>query len=242
MPHQHATAFDADLLTLRARLSEMGGLAEEQLALSLDAVRRRDRPLAHRVVEGDVELDRREVALEELAVRTLALRQPLAQDLRETIAALKIASTLERIGDLAKNIARRSTSLTYGERPRVDASILRMGQLAQGQLSEALDAYGARDTAASVMIWRRDIEIDELYNSLFRELIAQMTQDPKMVGHCAQLLFIAKNLERIGDHTTFIAEMTYYVVIGQPLGDDRPKGDPLFPMLDQHGLSDRGPN
>ena len=133
----------------------MGGLAEEQLALALEAVRRRDPEIARRVVLGDAELDRREVALEELAVRTLALRQPLAQDLRETIAALKIASTLERIGDLSKNIARRSTTLSLSDRPRVDEGIVRMGHLAQGQLSEALDAYGVRDTAASVTLWRR---------------------------------------------------------------------------------------
>ena len=236
-----ASAFDADLSALRSRLSEMGGLAEEQLAFALDAVQRRDIGLARRVIEADVELDRRENELEELAVRTLALRQPMAQDLRETIAVLKIASTLERIGDLAKNIARRISALTPDDRRQIDAGIIRMGQLAQGQLTDALDAYGGRDTAASVALWRRDIEIDELYNSLFRSLISQMTQDPKLVSHGAQLLFIAKNLERVGDHTTFIAEMTYYVVIGQPLGDDRPKGDPLFPLPDAHPVKEYDP-
>ncbi|MGD1869361.1 MAG: phosphate signaling complex protein PhoU, partial [Neomegalonema sp.] len=175
------SAFESDLQELRARLSEMGGLAEEQLSESLDAVRRRDLPLARRVITKDLELDQREIALEELAVRTLALRQPLAQDLRETIAALKIASTLERIGDLSKSIAKRESPMSEtdlaaigGE--RLNNSILGMGQLAQTQLSDVLDAYGARDTAAAVNVWRRDVEIDELYNSLFRELIDLMTR------------------------------------------------------------------
>ncbi|MEO1329168.1 MAG: phosphate signaling complex protein PhoU [Pseudomonadota bacterium] len=227
-----ASAFDADLQSLRARLLEMGGLAESQLSKALDAVRRRDLPLATEVVTADAELDAREVWLEEMAIRTLALRTPLAQDLRETIAALKIASTLERIGDLAKNIARRVRGLSSVEAPRVSNGILRMGQLAQAQLAEVLDAYGARDTVAAVEVWRRDVEIDELYNSLFRDLVTQMTLEPAMVSQGAQLMFVAKNLERIGDHTTFIAEMTYYVVIGQPLGDDRPKGDPMFTVPD----------
>lgn len=229
-PHT-VSGFNADLQTLRTRLSEMGGLVEEQVSNALSAVKRRDLALAQRVIDADHEIDRREVALEEMAVRTLALRQPLAQDLRETIAALKIASVLERIGDLSKNIARRVSILAEGDRPRVDTAILGMGQMAQTQLSDVLDAYGARDTQAAVDVWRRDVEIDDIYNSLFRDLVAQMTQDPKLVGQGAQLLFIAKNIERIGDHTTAIAEMTYYVVIGRPLGDDRPKGDPMFPPL-----------
>lgn len=229
------SAFDSDLQTLRARLLEMGGLAESQLSNALDAVRRRDLPLASEVVGRDAELDQREVSLEEMALRTLALRTPLAQDLRETIAALKIASTLERIGDLAKNIARRVRGLSNVTQPRISAGILRMGQLAQAQLAEVLDAYAARDTVAAVAVWRRDVEVDELYNSLFRDLVTHMTHEPGMVSQGAQLMFVAKNIERIGDHTTFIAEMTYYVVIGQPLGDDRPKGDPMFAVLDPEG-------
>lgn len=233
------SAFDSDLQALRARLLEMGGLAERQLARAIDAVRRRDLPLASQVVADDAELDSREVALEEMALRTLALRTPLAQDLRETIAALKIASTVERIGDLAKNVARRVRSLNEHAPPRVKSGILRMGQLAQTQFAEVLDAYAERDTVAAIAVWRRDVDIDELYNSVFRDLVAQMTHEPSLVSQGAQLMFVAKNLERIGDHTTFIAEMTYYVVIGQPLGDERPKGDPLFAIPDPEGrLSD----
>ena len=216
-----ASAFESDLNTLRARLAEMGGFAEEQLAMALAATSRRDKAAASRVVMRDAELDRREIEVEELALRTLAFRQPLAQDLRETVAALKIASTLERIGDLAKNIARRAPALMGDERPRVEVGIARMGRLAQAQLADCLDAYGAQDSAKAEDVWRRDVEIDELYNSIFRDLIALMTKSPRLVNQGAHLMFLAKNLERIGDHTTFVAEMTYYVVVGEPLADDR---------------------
>ncbi|MEL6280960.1 MAG: phosphate signaling complex protein PhoU [Pseudomonadota bacterium] len=224
--------FDADLITIRARLAEMGGLAEEQLARALEAVASRDARLAQDVVARDAEIDRREMALEELSIRTLALRHPVARDLRETIAALKIASTIERIGDLAKSVARRAIGLSGAERQRTEASILRMGALAQAQLSEVLDAYAMRDAVAALAVWRRDVEIDELYNSLFRELVSEMSQQPRLVSTGAQLMFIAKNIERIGDHSTFIAEMTYFVVNGEALSDDRPKGDPMFPLID----------
>lgn len=228
MAQQHVSAFDMDLQTIRARLSEMGGLAEEQLSGALDALRRNDIELAQSVIVADVELDRREVALEELAVRTLALRQPLASDLRETIAALKIASVLERIGDLARNIARRVATLSESEPLRASVGIREIGQLALAQLTDALDAYGARDTDAATEVWRRDVAIDELYNSMFRELIQEMTENPRLIIPGTHLMFIAKNLERVGDHTTFISEMTYYIVIGQSLTSDRPKGDPMF--------------
>ena len=222
--------YENDLQALRARLAEMGGIAEEQLANALDAFHGRDLQLAQKVVERDAELDRRETAVEEMALRTLAFRQPLAQDLRETIAALKIASTLERIGDLAKNIARRVPALMTNDRPRVDGVIARMGKLAQGQLADCLDAFSSQDSVLAQEVWRRDKELDELYNSIFRELVAQMTKSPRLVSQGAHLMFLAKNMERIGDHTTFVAEMTYYVVVGVPLADERPKGDPLVPL------------
>lgn len=224
------SAFENDLQTLRAQLAEMGGFAEEQLDKALTALHRRDPALARAVVEQDAELDRREGVVEELALRTLAFRQPLAQDLRETVAALKISSTLERIGDLAKNIARRVPALLGERSARIDAGLERMGKLAQAQLAHVLDAYSALDAEAAKAVWMRDVELDELYNSLFRELITQMTQSPRLVSQGAQMMFLAKNLERIGDHTTFVAEMTYYVVVGAPLADDRPKGEPLIPL------------
>ena len=231
MPHI-VSAFDTDLQRLQAKISEMGGLAEELLSHALEAVQRRDADLAAQVVERDKALDRMEAALEQLAIRTLALRQPVAVDLRETIAALKIASTLERIGDLSKNIAKRSQFLSRNQPIRLSAPVVRMGRQTLVQLTEVLDAYIARDTALAVAVWRRDVEIDEIYNSLFRELITYMMEDPRTIGMCSQLMFVAKNLERIGDHTTFIAEMAYYVVEGEPLGDDRPKGDPVDTLLD----------
>jgi phosphate transport system protein len=231
LPHI-ISAFDQDLERLSTKLSEMGGLAEELLSHALEAVQRRDEGLAAEVVERDKALDRMEAELEQLSIRTLALRQPLAQDLRETIAALKVASTLERIGDLAKNIARRGQFLARAEPIRLAAPVVRMGRQTLVHLTEVLDAYTARDTALAVSVWRRDIEIDEMYNSLFRELVTYMMEDPRTIGLCSQLMFVAKNLERIGDHTTFIAEMAYYVVEGERLGDDRPKGDPVDSMLD----------
>jgi phosphate transport system protein len=231
VPHIVA-AFDTDLQNLQAKIAEMGGLAEELLSHALEAVQRRDANLAEEVVERDRMLDRMEADLERLAIRTLALRQPVAVDLRETISVLKIASTLERIGDLSKNIARRSKFLSQNQPVALVTPVVRMGRQTLVQLTEVLDAYTARDTALAVSVWRRDIEIDETYNSLFRELITYMMEDPRTIGMCSQLMFVAKNLERIGDHTTFIAEMAYYVVEGEPLGDERPKGEPVDTLMD----------
>ncbi|MEO1331771.1 MAG: phosphate signaling complex protein PhoU, partial [Pseudomonadota bacterium] len=183
--------------------------------------------LAREVIAADKRLDMLEMRLEEAAIQTLALRQPVAGDLRQVVAALKISSTLERIGDLAKNTAKRAQYLNEKPPLRVSGSIVRMGKQTQALFTETLDAYTSRDTELAVSVWRRDIEIDEMYNSLFRELITYMMEDPRVISLCSQLLFVAKNLERIGDHATFIAEMTYYVVEGRPLGDPRPKGDPF---------------
>ena len=231
MPHI-VSAFDTDLQLLQSKIAEMGGLAEELLAHALEALQRRDEDLAAQVIARDAELDRMENELERLSIRTLALRQPMAVDLRETISTLKIASTLERIGDLAKNIARRTQVLTRSQPIRVSAPVARMGRQTLVHLTEVLDAYAARDTALAISVWRKDIEIDEMYNSLFRELITYMMEDSRTIGMCSQLMFVAKNLERIGDHTTFIAEMTYYVVEGEKLGDDRPKGEPVDSAID----------
>lgn len=221
------SAFDTELQGISANISEMGGIAEEQLSQALDALRMRDSGLAAEVIAADARLDALEFKFEERAIQTLALRQPMASDLREVVAAIKIASTLERIGDLAKNVARRAMYLNQSQPLKVSSSIVRMGRQTRGLLAEVLDAYTARDTALAVSVWRRDVEIDEIHNSIFRELITYMMEDPQLIGLCSQLLFVAKNLERIGDHATFIAEMTYFVVEGEPLTDDRPKGEPL---------------
>lgn len=225
---QHiVTSFDDDLIAVQAKLSEMGGLAEDMLVNALEAVKARDPQLAQEVVEKDKRLDRLEMEVEELATRIIALRQPMAQDLRLLISALKMASTLERIGDLAKNVARRAAALAAVRPTHLSGSIVRMGNQTLGQLTEVLDAFTSRETPLAVAVWRRDVELDEMYNSIFREVVTYMMEDPRLIGLGSQFLFIAKNLERIGDHTTHIAEMVYYIVEGEPLGDDRPKGEPI---------------
>lgn len=219
------SAFDDDLRAISSRIAEMGGMAEEQLGQAIEALQNRDSELANEIIRSDKRLDRMEMDLEQTAVQVIALRQPMAGDLREIIAALKISSALERVGDLAKNVAKRTLVLNQSPPLRVVSSITRMGRQTQALMAEALDAYTARDTERSVAVWKRDVEIDEMHNSIFRELITYMMEDPRTIGLCSQLLFVVKNLERIGDHTTFIAEMTYYAVEGRALGDDRPKSN-----------------
>lgn len=216
-------AFDEDLQAISARIAEMGAMAGEQLGQAVEALQNRDSDLAQRIIKADKRLDAAEMEIEQNAVEMIALRQPMAGDLREIIAALKVSSTLERVGDLAKNIAKRTLVLNQSPPLSVVSSIARMGRQVQALLAETLEARAARDTERAVAVWKRDIEIDEMHNAIFRELITYMMEDPRTIGLCSQLLFVVKNLERIGDHTTFIAEMTYYAVKGEPLGDDRPK-------------------
>jgi phosphate transport system protein len=223
---QSVSAFDEDLVQVQARISEMGGICEELLAKALRSVQDRDASLARAVIERDRALDSMEVALEESVVRLIALRQPVAGDLRGLIAAMKIASTLERIGDLAKNIAKRAIPLSSARPIKLTTSIVRMGRQTLTQLSDVLNAHAARDIDLAVQIWNQDYEIDELYNAIFREVVTYMMEDSRLIGVGSQLMFIAKNLERIGDHSTHISEMVYYIVTGDSLGDDRPKGEP----------------
>jgi phosphate transport system protein len=205
----------------------MGGLTEAQLANAIESVSRRDSELAQRTVEQDRRIDTLEHEVEARAIRVIALRQPMATDLREVISAIKISTDLERIGDLAKNIAKRALVIQGDfETPvRLIQGIARMGRLAQGQLKSVLDACSNRDAQAAMEVWRGDEEIDEMYNSVFRELLTYMMEDPRTIGVCTHLLFIAKNIERIGDHATNIAETVSYVVTGEYVSDDRPKGD-----------------
>jgi phosphate transport system protein len=227
------SAFDEDLVEIQAKISEMGGLAEEVLSKALQAVQTRDSELARKVIERDRAIDEMEHKVEESVVRVIALRQPVAQDLRLLIAALKIAAVLERVGDLAKNIAKRAIPLSSAQPLKLTNSVVRMGRDTLTQLSDVLNAHAARDVDLAVQIWNRDVELDELYNTIFREVVTYMVEDSRLIGQGAQLMFIAKNLERIGDHTTQIAEMIYYIAKGESLGNDRPKGDPL-------GLTTRG--
>ena len=220
-------SFQEELEKLSTGIAQMGGLTEAQLAASLEAIQRRDNQLAERTVREDIRIDDLETQIETQAVRVIALRQPMASDLREAIASIKISNDLERIGDLAKNIAKRATVIgsDFNIENRLIQSIVRMGRLAQGQLKTVLDSYSNRDAQAAMDVWQKDEEIDEMYNSIFRELLTYMMEDPRTIGASTHLLFMAKNLERIGDHTTNVAETVRYLITGERVVDDRPKGD-----------------
>ena len=225
MSEHTVKAFTEQLESLAAAVSQMGGLAEAQLANAIEAIGRRDTALAESAVGGDKDVDALQQQIEERALRLLALRQPMAVDLRETLAAIKIASELERIGDLAKNIAKRAIVLNKEQPIRLTQSLARMGRAALSQLKLVLDSYSNRDSGGAETVWRQDGEIDEIYNSLFRELLTYMMEDPRTIGMCTHLLFVAKNIERTGDHATNIAEVVYHMVTGTHLATERPKAD-----------------
>lgn len=218
-------SFDEELKYLNNVIAEMGGLAEAQLDRAVEALVRRNSELAAQVVRDDKRIDNLETEVGSFTVRLLALRQPMAQDLREVVAAIKIASDIERIGDYAKNIAKRAIVLAQHEPLKPAASIPRMSRLALQIVKGVLDAYIAKDAEAARAAWRRDEEVDEMYNSLFREMLTYMMEDPRNIGPCTHLLFVAKNIERIGDHATNVAEIVYFLVHGRSLDEERPKGD-----------------
>ena len=222
-------SYEDELNTLTADCARMGGLTEAQVGDALDAVVKRDQALAESVVGRDERLDVLEADIERKAIRLIALRQPMANDLRKTVAAMKIASNLERCGDLAKNIAKRTMILNEAEPiSPLTRSIERMGRLVLGRLKDVLDAYTGSDLDRAMAVWSRDDEVDEHYNSLFRELLTYMMGDPRTITACAHLLFVAKNLERIGDHATNIAEIIHYEITGEEMiSADRPKTDAL---------------
>jgi phosphate transport system protein len=225
MPDHTVTAYDDELASLKQLVAQMGGLAEEQLAKAIDAIAKRDVRLADAVIVGDERIDELERQIEEKAIVTIAKRQPMAQDLRQIIVTIRIASDLERIGDLAKNTAKRTHAIS-GEMPRkLVTGLTRMGKLAQEQLKDVLDAYAQGNAEKAMQVWRSDEDIDALYNSIFRELLTYMMEDPRMIGPCAHLLFGTKNMERIGDHTTNIAENIYFLVHGKMIAGERPKKD-----------------
>jgi phosphate transport system protein len=218
--------YDEELSRLDQLIAEMGGLAESQLAEAVEAMMRRDGELARKVADRDQRIDDLEREVDALTMRVLALRQPMAEDLRTVIAALKTASNLERIGDYTRNIAKRTLALAQ-LRPVGSAThtIARMAVLAQGMIKNVLDAYVERDAALADDVRLRDKEVDQLHTSLFRELLTYMMEDPRHITTCTHLLFIAKNVERIGDHVTNIAEHVHLMVCGEPPDPDRPKGD-----------------
>jgi phosphate transport system protein len=226
MSEHTAKAFDADLQTLARNVGEMGGLAEKLVGDAVDALSRRDVKLARQVIAADATIDALQREVEEKAILTIARRQPMAVDLREIVAALRVANDLERIGDLAKNIGKRvqAIGVEFGA-----ATVLRgvehMADLVLAALKDVLDAYARRDIAKALAVWRGDQEIDAVNNSLFRELLTYMMEDPRNITFCTHLLFCAKNIERMGDHATNIAETVHYMVEGYALADERPKGD-----------------
>lgn len=228
MAHQHiVSAFGEELDQLRAEVVQMGGLAEALVADAVLAVVRRDAGLAAQVVERDKKLDELQADIERKALRMIALRQPMAADLRQVVAALKISLSLERVGDMAKGIGKRIHTVAEAEgATRLTKSFERMGKLVQTRLKEVLDSYARRETAGLMNVWAHDDEIDEHYESMFRELLTYMMGDARMIGAGANLLFMAKNLERIGDHATNIAEMAHYEITGDEIEGDRPKGEP----------------
>ncbi len=217
-------SFEQELTRLRALMTDMGGLVERQVALACDAVLARNAEAAVQAVESDPKVDALEREAEQFVIRLLALRQPMAQDLRHIVAALKITGELERIGDYAKNVAKRSLVLDQFAIPSPLSGIAHMSRLVQENLKAVIDALGENDADKAIQVWRSDEAIDDIYNALFREFVTYMMEDPRNITPCTHLLFIAKNLERIGDHATNIAEMVYYAVKGEPIPDDRPKG------------------
>ena len=219
-------SFDTDLQQLASKIAEMGRLDDEQIASAAEALIKRDIALARHVISADDRIDALQRDIEEKAITTIARRQPMAVDLREIVGALRISNDLERVGDLAENIAKRVMLLTDELRIRaVVLELQRMVDLARDQLSRVLRSYERHDIKEALDVWHKDLEIDALNTSLFRELLTYMMEDPRNITFCTHMLFCAKNIERIGDHATNIAETVYYIVEGRSLPSERPKAD-----------------
>ncbi len=219
------SAFDEDLSRLRNLIAQMGGLAEDHFGKAIEALSTSDRAKAEHIIAADDKIDVLEKQVEDNAIKLIAKRQPMAEDLRSIMVAIRIASDLERIGDLAKNIAKRTLAVNEPLPRSVNAGMSRMADLAMEQLADVLDAYASLDTQKAMDVWHNDSRIDSLYNSVFRELLTYMMEDARTIGMCTHLLFGAKNIERIGDHTTNIAENIHYLVTGETLDGPRPKQD-----------------
>ena len=217
--------FDEELERLSSTISEMGGLAETALTQCLVALRQSDSEVAEQVIAADARVDALDIAVQEQTVKLLALRQPMAVDLRVILSSIKIAAALERIADYAKNTAKRSIVLTQGSAPpSAVAGIDRLGRLVRTALKDVLDAFADDDVAKAHSVWQRDEEIDQVYTGLFRELLTYMMEDPRTITACTHLLFMAKNIERAGDHVTNIAELVSFRSTGQNFAEARRKG------------------
>jgi phosphate transport system protein len=215
MTEHTVKAFDDDINALRALIAEMGGLTEDAIANAMKALVTRDLELAKRVVEGDKRIDELDARIEKLVVQTIALRAPLADDLREIIAVLKIAGIVERMADYAKNISKRVDIITSSSQVEPLSLLPSMAQIAREMVKGALDAFAARDPNKALQIIDRDRAVDDFYNAIFRTMVTFMMENPKMISESTHIMFIAKNLERIGDHATNIAEMVHYTVTGE---------------------------
>jgi phosphate transport system protein len=219
-------AFDDDIERLRALISQMGGFAEHAIEEAMRCLVQRDVDGAERVIENDAELDALEVETERRAVQLIALRAPMAADLRDVVAALKISGVVERIGDYAKNIAKRVSKIEGSSKIEPLSLLPEMARIATEMVHDVLDAFVERDAEAAVRVCERDAAVDDFYDSIFRTLVTHMMENPQNIGQSAHLLFVAKNLERVGDHATNIAEMVYYAATGLHMTD---KGETKVP-------------
>jgi phosphate transport system protein len=221
-----ATAFDSDLQEIARKVAEMGGLTEKQITDAVRALLERDAELAERVIATDPMIDAMQQEIEQKAVLTIARRQPMAVDLREIVAAMRACNDLERIGDHAKHIGKRVVALGADLYPQtLVRGVEHMADLVLSLLKQVLDAYASRDVGAALAVWKGDEEVDALCTSLFRELLTYMMEDPRNITFCMHLMFCAKDIERMGDHATNIAETVYYLIEGSAITDQRPKGD-----------------
>jgi phosphate transport system protein len=225
MPAEHMVKrFDDELGKLDASISEMGGLAESQLSMALAALRERDSAAAEKVMKADNRVDELDRGVQNQVIRMLALRQPMANDLRMIVTSIKIASALERIADYAKNVAKRSLQVQATTPSPALTGVDRLGRLVQTLLKDVLDALSSKDAVRARAVWRRDAEIDDVYHGLVRELLTYMMEDPRNISACTQLMFMAKNIERIGDHATNIAELLLFRWTGEEVVEERPRG------------------
>ena len=227
IPNTHTvSAFDDELSFLTQSIADMGGHAERMLAEAVEALDTGNIDLSEKVIQDDRILDQAERDIDEKAVLIIARRQPMAQDLREIIGSIRIAADLERVGDLGKNIAKRVSAVQEYSQPRkLMHGIDHLSNLARRQLDSVLDSYATRSVEGLDDVRNRDEEIDAMHTSLFREMLTYMMEDPRTISSCTHLLFCAKNIERIGDHATNIAETLYYIVTGDQMPPERPKGD-----------------
>ncbi len=232
VPSHTVTSYDAELQRLTDEIQRMGGLALSALQAAIAAVMTRDSTAAGVVVDGDDRIDDLEIAVSHDVLHLLALRQPMARDLREVMSALRIASDIERIGDYAANVAKRAIALNHAAEVELVRGLPRLADLAGELVAEVLQAYRERDADRALIAWARDEELDQMHTSLFRELLTYMMEDPSTITSCTHLLFMAKNLERIGDHATNIAENVYFLVKGEPIAQLRRKGDDSASVID----------